>query len=155
LKWAAVGMTAEDAQFLETRKFQRTEIAGLYRIPPHMIGDLERATFSNIEQQSIDFVVFTLLPWVRRWEEAISRDLLPEEDREEYFAEFDLKGLLRGDAQSRAEYYNKLFNVGSLSQNDIRRLENENPIEGGDRYFVPLNMVPSDRVDEMLEAKAK
>jgi hypothetical protein len=92
-----------------------------------------------------------MLPWIKRWEEAISRDLLPEEDQEEYFPEFDVRGLLRGDSAMRSAYYRDLFNIGVLSQNDIRRLENENPIEGGNRYFVPLNMVPTDRLDEALD----
>lgn len=151
LTWTSIGMTSEDAQFLETRKFQREEICSLFRMPPHMAGDLSRSTNNNIEHQSIEFVVHTLLPWVKRWEEAISRDLIPEEERDEVFVEFDLRGLLRGESEKRAEYYNKLFNVGALSQNDIRRLENENPVEGGDRYFVPQNMAPSDRVDEVID----
>jgi HK97 family phage portal protein len=154
LKWSQMSMTAEDAQFLETRGFQRTEICSIFRVPPHMVGDLSRATFSNIEQQSIDFVVGAILPWVTRWEEAISRDLLPEEDREEYFAQFNLRGLLRGDSATRAAYYTQRFNIGTLSQNDIRRMEDEDPIEGGDRYFVPLNMVPSDRLDATLDAQS-
>lgn len=133
-----------DAQFLESRKFQVAEIARIYRVPPHMIADLERATFSNIEHQSIEFVVHALRPWLVRWEQAISMQLLtPQERRAGYFAEFLVDGLLRGDIQSRYQAYAVGRQNGWLSANDIRRMENMNPIPGGDVYLVPLNMIPA------------
>lgn len=135
-----VGIPPEDAQFLETRKFQVAEIARLYRIPPHMLADLERATFSNIEQQSLEFVIFTLHPWLVRWEQAIGRDLLTVIERPTYFAEHLVAGLLRGDTKSRYEAYSIGRQNGWLSANDIRKLENMNPVAGGDSYLVPLNM---------------
>ena len=141
MTWNKVGMTSEDAQFLESRHYQVTEIARIFRIPPHMIGDLSKATFSNIEHQALEFVVHTLRPWLVRWEQAILRDLFTEPDQETHFVEFLVDGLLRGDTQSRYNAYAVGRQWGWLSANDIRRLENLNPIEqGGDDYFQPLNM---------------
>jgi hypothetical protein len=105
-----------------------------------MIGDLSRATFSNIEQQSIDFYVNTLVPWLKRWEQEINRKLFAGLDRARYFAEFNVAGLLRGDAGARSAYYRELFGIGVLSPNDIRELENMNPTDNGDTYYVPMNM---------------
>lgn len=131
-------LSAEDAQFLETRKFQRSEIAGLFRVPSHLIGDLERATFSNIEAQQIDFVMHCIRPRLVRWEQALSRDLFIAPDL--YFPEFNVEGLLRGDAASRYNAYAIGRNWGWLSVNEIRERENLNPIPEGDIYLQPLNM---------------
>lgn len=144
-----IGIPPEDAQFLETRKFQVTEIARVYRVPPHMLADLDRATFSNIEHQSLEFVMHTLRPWLVRWEQALSRDLLTPAERVRYFPEFVVDGLLRGDIQSRYQAYAVGRQNGWLSANDIRDLENMNRVEGGDVYLVPLNMIPADRVGEL------
>lgn len=146
MKATEVGIPPEDAQFLETRKFQIGEIARLYRIPPHMLADLERATFSNIEHQSIEFVTHTIRPWLVRWEQAINRDLLLPSERTKYFAEHLIDGLLRGDIASRYEAYATGRINGWLSANDIREKENLNPIEGGDVYLIPLNMIPADEI---------
>lgn len=146
MKYNQIGIPPEDAQFLETRKFQVTEIARAFRIPPHMLADLERATFSNIEHQSIEFVMHTIRPWLVRWEQAIYRDLLLPEERGTFFAEFMVEGLLRGDLQSRYQAYSIARQNGWMSANDIRTLENMNVIEGGDVYLVPLNMIPADQV---------
>ncbi|MBN8431816.1 phage portal protein [Microbulbifer salipaludis] len=141
-KWKQIGMSAEDAQFLETRKYQRSEIAAIFGVPPHMVGDLDKATFSNIEHQSIQFVVYSLLPWLKRIEQSIFRDLLSPVERQQYYAEHSVEGLLRGDAKARSEFYKNLFNVGALSINDLRRLENMNSIEGGDEHWLQLNTAP-------------
>lgn len=146
MKLHEVGVPPEDAQFLETRKFQVTEIARLYRVPPHMLADLERATFSNIEHQGLEFVQHTLRPWLVRWEQAISRDLLTATERKWLFAEHLIDALLRGDIKSRYEAYSVGRQNGWLSANDVRELENQNPIDGGDMYLVPLNMVPADQL---------
>lgn len=143
LKVEQIGIPPEDAQFLETRRFQVVEIARLFRIPPHMLADLERATFSNIEHQSLEFVIHTIRPWLVRWEQQIARSLLTATERKTYFAEFLVDGLLRGDIESRYRAYATARQWGWLSANDVRRLENMNPIEGGDTYLVPLNMVPA------------
>ncbi len=132
-------LSAEDAQFLETRKFQRSEIAGLFRVPAHLIGDLERATFSNIEAQQIAFVMHCIRPRLVRWEQALSRDLFTAPDV--YFPEFNAEGLLRGDTKSRFDAYAIARNWGWLSVNEIRERENLNPIgPEGDIYLQPLNM---------------
>jgi len=144
-----VGIPPENAQFLETRKFQVTEIARFFRIPPHMLADLDRATFSNIEHQSLEFVTFTLMPWLSRWEMGVYRDLLMPSERQTYFAEFLVDGLLRGDIKSRYEAYSIARQNGWMSANDVRLRENMNPIDGGDVYLVPLNMVPADQVGLM------
>lgn len=145
LKYHQVGIPPEDAQFLETRKFQLNEIARIYRVPPHMIGDLERATFSNIEHQSIEFVVHTVRPWLVRWEQAIKLKLFTPSERRRFFAEFVVDGLLRGDIKSRYDAYAVARQNGWMSANDIRELENQNPIPGGDVYLVNGNMVPIDQ----------
>ena len=146
MKYQKIGIPPNDAQFLETRKFQVTEIARIFRVPPHMLADLERATFSNIEHQSIEFVVHTIRPWLVRWEQAIKMRLFSELERQTYFAEHIVDGLLRGDIQSRYQAYAVGRQNGWLSANDIREKENMNPIEdGGDIYLVPLNMVPANQ----------
>lgn len=133
-----LSMTADDAQFLETRKLTRSEIAGLFGVPGHLIGDLERATFSNIEHQGIEFATHCIRPWAVNWEQAISRALLTAPRK--YFAEFNLDALTRGDLKSRYDAYAVGRNWGWLSANDIRALENMNPVSGGDAYLQPLNM---------------
>jgi HK97 family phage portal protein len=146
LKWHDVGIPPEEAQFLETRKFQLTEIARIYRIPPHMIADLEKATFSNIEQQDLEFVKYTMFPWLTRWEQSIQKHLMLERERKKYYAEFLLDGLLRGDNASRSQYYAMAKQWGWMSTNEIRQKENMNPVEGGDVYLIPMNMMPADQV---------
>lgn len=141
MKYDKVGIPPEDAQFLETRRFQRSEIAGIFRVPLHMIGDLERATFSNIEQQSTEFLTNSLAPWLRRWEQRVARSLLVGRERERFYAEFLVDALLRGDTATRYAAYATGRQWGWLSVNDIRARENMNPVDGGDEYLVPLNMV--------------
>ena len=143
MKWTQIGIPPEDSQFLQTREFQIEEIARIFRIPPHMLGDLSRSTFSNIEHQSIEFVVHTIRPWLVRWEQAIAQQLLAPEERGRFFAEFLVDGLLRGDTQSRYAAYATARQWGWMSANDVRELENQNPVDGGDEYLVPLNMVPA------------
>lgn len=142
MKLQTFGVPPEDAQFLETRRYQRTEIAAIYRVPPHMIGDLERATFSNIEQQSLDFVIHTLQPWLVRIEQRLST-LLSEAERQRYYAKHLVAGLLRGDMASRYQSYSTGRQWGWLSANDVRELEDLNPVDDGDIYLQPLNMVPA------------
>jgi len=137
-----VGIAPENAQFLESRKFQVAEIARIMHVPLHMLGDLERSTNNNIEEQALEFVQYTMMPWLVRWEQEVTRKLLPESQRKVYFAEFLVDGLLRGNSQARGDYYTKLFQIGALSPNDAREKENLNPVEGGDEYYVPLNMMP-------------
>lgn len=139
MDYQPISMTPQDSQFLETRKFQIEEIARLYRVPLHMIGDLDHATFSNIEQQSLEFVQFTLMPWLTRWEQEIQRSLLLPQEERRYFAKFNVDGMLRGDYNSRMQGYATARQNGWMSANDIREREDENRIpaeEGGDLYLV-------------------
>lgn len=133
-----IGMTNEDAQYIEGRKFSRSEICAIFRVPPHMVMDLERATFDNIEHQSIEYVIRSLRPWAVRWEQAINQQLL--KGSYTYYAEHSLDALLRGDIKSRYDAYAVGRQWGWLSRNDIRESENMNPIEGGDDYLTPMNM---------------
>lgn len=145
MTYKEIGIPPNDAQFLETRKFQLNEICRMFRVPPHLIGDLERATFSNIEHQSIDFVVHTIRPWLVRWEQAIQRCLLSEGERSLYFVKFTVDGLLRGDFKTRMDGYAVGRQNGWYSANDIRELEDLNPLPdemGGDLYLVNGNMRP-------------
>ena len=123
MKFQQIGIPPEEAQFLETRKFQIDEIARLYRIPPHMVGDLEKSSFSNIEQQSLEFVKYTLDPWVIRWEQALQKTLLTENEKKQYFIKFNVDGLMRGDYQSRMNGYAVARQNGWMSANDIREME--------------------------------
>ena len=145
MKYTPIGISPEQAQFLETRKFQINEIARIFRVPPHMVGDLEKSSFSNIEQQSLEFVKYTLDPWVIRWEQSIQRTLLSQGEKAHYFVKFNLEGLLRGDYQSRMNGYATARQNGWMSANDIRELENLDRIpaeEGGDLYLINGNMLP-------------
>ena len=145
MKYTPISISPEQAQFLETRKFQINEIARIFRVPPHMVGDLEKSSFSNIEQQSLEFVKYTLDPWVIRWEQSIMRSLLTADEKKTYFAKFNLDGLLRGDYQSRMNGYAIGRQNGWMSANDIRELENLDRIpteEGGDLYLINGNMLP-------------
>ncbi len=145
MKYTPISISPNEAQFLETRKFQLDEIARIFRIPPHMVGDLDKSSFSNIEQQSLEFVKYTLDPWVSRWEQSIQRSLFTEEEKRTYFVKFNLEGLLRGDYESRMNGYAVARQNGWMSANDIRCLENMDripPEEGGDLLLVNGSMLP-------------
>ena len=139
MKYQPIGISPEQAQFLETRKFQINEIARIFRVPPHMLADLEKSSFSNIEQQSLEFVKYTLDPWVVRWEQAMCRTLLTESEKSKVFIKFNVDGLLRGDYVSRMNGYAIARQNGWMSANDIRELENLDRIPaelGGDLYLI-------------------
>ena len=145
MKYTPISISPNEAQFLETRKFQINEIARIFRVPPHMVGDLEKSSFSNIEQQSLEFVKYTLDPWVIRWEQALYRTLLSEEEKQTLFFKFNVEGLLRGDYASRMNGYATARQNGWMSANDIRELEDLDRIPaelGGDLYLVNGNMLP-------------
>jgi HK97 family phage portal protein len=139
LKYTPIAISPEQAQFLETRKFQINEIARIFRVPPHMLADLEKSSFSNIEQQSLEFVKYTLDPWVIRWEQAMNKSLLHESEKKDVFTKFNVDGLLRGDYASRMTGYATARQNGWMSANDIRQLENLDRIPeelGGDLYLI-------------------
>lgn len=145
MKYTPISISPNEAQFLETRKFQINEIARIFRIPPHMVGDLEKSSFSNIEQQSLEFVKYTLDPWVIRFEQAFNRRLLKDKEKDKFYIKFNVDGLLRGDYQSRMNGYAVGRQNGWMSANDIRALENLDRIpseEGGDLYLINGNMLP-------------
>lgn len=137
MKVTKLSLAPEESQFLESRKFQITEIARWFRLPPHMIGDLSNSTFSNIEQQDIGFVKYSLSPWLKRWEQELNRKLLNESEKKDTFIEFNLDGLLRGDTITRANFYSQMIAARVLSPNEVRRKENLNDYEGGDVFENP------------------
>jgi len=144
MKFEKIAIPNNEAQFLETRKFQVAEICRMYRVPPHLIGDLEHATFSNIEHQNISFGVHTIRPWCVRIEQAIDRALLAPAEKGRYYARFNIDGFMRGVYKERMEGYAIARQNGWMSANDIRSLESQNPIpasEGGDAYLVNGNMI--------------
>lgn len=139
-KFSQLSINNADAQFIEVKNFQIADIARIFRVPPHLIGELSRATFSNIEHQKIDFIDSTIRPLCESIESAFAHRLLNASEQDRYYFKFNLAGLLRGDMKSRFEAYNLGRNMGVYSANDIRRLEDLNEIEGGDIYLQPLNM---------------
>lgn len=144
----------QNTQLIESRKFGPSEIARWLRLPPHMLGDLERATFANIEQQSLEFLIYGLSPWAERWVKALKRQLLTDEEKKSMFFQFDIKKILKADSAARAAYLQFKFNTGSASPNDIRAADGENPVEGGDTYFVQSNnYMPLDKVQDMAQAQ--
>jgi len=156
MKFHVVSVPPNEAQFLETRKFQLAEIARIFRVPLHMVGDLDKSSFSNIEQQSMEFVKYTLEPWVVRWEQALWQALLLPGEQQTHFIKFNLDGLLRGDYETRMNGYATGIQNGFLCPNDIRRLENHNEIpfdEGGDNFMVNGSMVKLSEVGLAYKVK--
>ena len=151
LKYERLNIPPEDAQFLGTRKFQKSEIASIYRVPPHMVGDLERATYSNIEQQSQEFVTYCLMPYLVKIESQLNYKLLPVEQRGKYYFKFALGGLLRADSKSRSEYYKNMNLIGCLNANEIRAMEELNSYEGGEEFFVQQNMMTVDNAIKAMD----
>ncbi len=150
MQYKQLAMNNEQAQLLESRKFSVIEICRLYKVPPHMIAELERSTNNNIEHQGLQYVIYTLLAWLKRIEGAMMRDLLLPGERKELYIEFNVSGMLRGDQKSRYESYALGRQWGWLSVNDIRRLENMSPIPGGDVYLTPLNMIDTEKLPKGL-----
>ena len=158
MKYTPISISPEQAQFLETRKFQINEIARIFRVPPHMVGDLEKSSFSNIEQQSLEFVKYTLDPWIIRWEQSLNRALLNIEEKKTFFFKFNVEGLLRGDYQSRMAGYATARQNGWMSANDIRELENLDkisPEDGGDLYLINGNMLPLNKAGAYADKEKK
>ena len=154
MKYTPISISPNEAQFLETRKFQIDEIARIFRVPPHMVGDLERSTFSNIENMSLEFVKYTLAPWVTRWEQSLSRCVFNDDEKRQLFFKFNVDGLLRGDYQSRMNGYAIARQNGWMSANDIRNLEQQDQIpdeEGGNLYLINGNMLPLNQAGAAYE----
>ena len=152
LKWNALTVEPEKAQFLETRGYQRTDIAMIFGVPPHMIGDTAKVTSfgSGIESQSIGFLVYSLMPWLVRSEQTMNRDLLDEARYRNLYTKHNVSALLRGDSKSRGEFYKTLFNLSAINANEIREYEEMNPYDGGDTYYAPLNMGDATKLSELV-----
>lgn len=148
-----IGIPPEEAQFLQTRQFQVAEVARMFGVQPHLLMDLDRATNNNIEHQGIEFVMFTLTPWISRLEAEMNRKLFDSDDRPRHYVEFNLSGLLRGDSKSRSEYYKAMFSIGAMSPNRIRQLENEPGYDGGDEHFAQAGYMPITQLAEYHKSK--
>ena len=155
LKFSKIGVPPEEAQFLQTRQFQVSEIARMYGVQPHLLMDLERSTNNNIEHQGIEFVIYTLTQWISRWEAELNAKLFSAGEAGSTYCEFNLNGLLRGDAKSRAEYYRSMTNIAAMNPNEIRALENMPAYEGGEKFYIQGAMVPIDKVSEFYDSKNK
>ena len=156
MKWSRIPMPLTDAQFLETRKFTRDEICGLFRVPPHMIANLERSTNNNIEHQSLEFVKYTILPWITRWEQTLNWKLFGDNERARgLYVKFNVEGLLRGDYKSRQEGLGIQRQNGIINANEWREMEEMNPIEGvsGDAYLVNGNMISTETASKQQPRK--
>ena len=140
MEFQQIGIPPEEAQFIETRKFQLAEIARIFNVPSHMINDLERATFNNISELSIGFMRYTMMPWIVKWEQELNRKFFSESERDVYRIKFNVNGLLRGTQKERGEFYSMAINGGWMSRNEVRKLEDLNPVDGLDNYLIPLNM---------------
>tara|TARA_R100000278_G_scaffold123208_1_gene111960 strand:+ start:520 stop:1767 length:1248 start_codon:yes stop_codon:yes gene_type:complete len=143
MDYKPIQLSPQDAQFLTTRQFSILEVARIFRVPPHLLADLDRATFSNIEHQSTEFLNYCISPILKKVEAEFNKKLIFQGNKVNTYFEHNVNALLRGDAKSRAEYYKSLFNVGAISPNEIRRKENMNDIDKGDVYYVPMNMIDS------------
>ena len=152
MKYHEMTVNNKDMQFLESRKYQDGDIARIFRVPPHKIGLLDRATFSNIEHQGLEFVTDTMMPWLVRWEQAISRDLITDDDQ--YFAEYLVDSLMRGDTQSRYNAYSVAINSGFMTRNEARQKENMDTLDGLDRPLTPMNMQSDERSQKLKENAA-
>ncbi len=150
-----IGIPPEDSQFLQSRQFQISEVARWFNLPPHKLKDLSKSSFNNIESEQISFVTDSILPWLIRKEQNYNLQLLTEDQvfKQNLFTRHNVEGLLRGDSKSRSEYYRIMFNIGAMSPNDIRDKENMDPVEGGDKRFVPMNMVPLGKVNDYFESQ--
>lgn len=153
MEYQSIGIAPDEAQFLESQKFGVNEIARIYGVPPHMIADLEHSTFSNIEQQDLNFAKHSILPECINWEQELMRKLLNNAERDSYEIEFNMEGLVRGDMQSRYQAYAIGVQWGFMSANDIREKENMSHVAGGDKTYTPLNMISSELADKYWSAK--
>lgn len=155
LKWKTVSVSPEDAQLLETRSYQVEDVARIYRIPAYKLQRMDSVKFNTTEQQAIDFVTDTILPRATRFELAHDNAILSEREQGKLFSEIVLSELLRGDSKARVEFNRGMWNLGAKNANEIRREEGLNAIDGGERYYIPVNVMPSDRVDDMLDSKTR
>ena len=155
LKWEKISMTAEDSQFLESRNYSRSEIAGFFRVPAHFINDLTHATFSNVEHLDLAFVKHSLMPWIVNFEQTLALALLTPAERVDHYFKFNVDGLLRGDTASRAAAHQSAIQNGYKNRNEVRELEDLNPVDGLDTFLIPVNMAPVGSGEESVPAAAQ
>ena len=151
MKVEKIGIPPDDSQFLESRQFQITDIARWFNLPVHKLKEMTKSSFNNIQEEQQSFVTDAILPWLVRLEQNYNMQLLTRGDRMEYGAgklyfKHNVEGLLRGDEKSRGEFYTKMFSIGAMSINEIRALEDLDPIDGGDIHMVPMNMIPLEQM---------
>lgn len=140
LEYKSITIPPEDAQFIDSRKLSRSEIAGIFNVPAHMINDLEKASFSNITESSINFLRYTMMPWIVRWEQELNRKIFTSAERKAgYYVQFNVKGLLRATPKEQAEIYSKAIQDGYMNRNEIRSLEDLNPVDGLDDFLISVN----------------
>ena len=148
LKFNAISLSNEASQFLSSREFSIAEIARCFSLPPHLLRDLSKSSFNNIQEQSREFVQFSLMPYIRIFETELTRKLFSNGEKGKLFIEINTNSLLRGNPQERAEYYRTMLNIGALSVNEIRRKENMNSVDEGDNLFMQMNMTTLKNITE-------
>lgn len=149
-KFQGLSMSHKDAEFIESRKYQIQDISRIFRVPPHMISELSDATFSNIEHQGLEFLKYTLRPYLTRWEKSINNSLFSAQDRKKYFVEFNLDALLRGDSEARGNFYTQMIANGVYNIDEVRAFENKNKIKHGDVHRIQMQNIPIGEADEQL-----
>lgn len=155
MKYTRIGIPPEDAQFLETRKFQVTEIARYFGVAPHLLFDLERSTNNNIEAQGTEFVIYTLLQWTKRWEEELNLKLLTTDEQKTNYFRHDLRGLMRADSAARGQYYSQMISSGVMSPNQVAELEELQAFEGGDQHFMQSAFAPIETLKDFYTKKSE
>jgi len=151
MSYSRVNIPLNDAQFIETRKYQSSEIAAIFGVPVHMLGNLDKATYNNTELLGIEYVTYCLMPWIQKLTAEFNRKLLTEEEKGKYYFSYSVNGLMRADAKSRSEYYKNMTLIGAMNANEVREFEDMNAYEAGDKYFVQMNMTPADKAGEPQE----
>jgi HK97 family phage portal protein len=142
MKWTPTGIPPDQAQLLQSKQFSIQEMARWFGVPVHLLFEESRSTFNNIAEQGISFVTYTLTQWVERWEAELEAKLLTEEERDDHFFKFNMNSLMRGNPSDRAGFISQMIQNGVLSINEGRRLEDLNSIEGGDKHYIQVNMMP-------------
>lgn len=156
LSYQSFTIPPEDMQYLESRSFSRTEVASMFNVPPHMIGALENATFSNISEQAVQYVKYTIMPWVKLWEQELNYKLFTTSElKAGYYVKFNLAGLLRGTPKDRADFYKIMVDIGAYTRQEVRALEDMNPIDGLDKPVISQNIKSVEMMDAEAAIKSK
>jgi len=148
-----IGMNPEDAQFVASSEHKIEDVARWFGMALHLIQSQKRPTYASVEQQAIEFVTYSLMPWYRTWEEEIDRKLFRKDEKLDFYSKFNLTALLRGDAKARSQFYKDMFNIGVFNRDEIRALEDKNKIDGGETYYLQQNLAPADKLGEIMNQK--